>query len=484
MGGTLDLTLPNGTQSTTNGVLAAATTTLSSGVIVGSAGTAFATVSGSSWATLSGSNITPLATYATDDFSALANNVDVSSNQSPTAFTVNTLRFNTDAVGLTLDASGTSTISTGGILVTSSANTTGVTISGGASGGLVSGTGKELVIVNNGKLTVSASIGDSASGSSVLTLSGTGSTTLSGNNTYTGATNLNSGAVTLGSTQALGTGNTVLTMGPSSLLDLAGNNTSVGSLTGSGTIALGAGTLTVGGIGASTTYTGQISGVGNLATAGLGTLTLPGTLSYTGTTTVGGGTMIVSGSLAGTTAIMVNNGAKLIANGGINTAADVTVHGTLSGSASLGNVTIANDGTIDPGNGDIATLNVVNMTLQGTALMQLNKTGTVLTADQIRVGSGSGISYGGTLVVTLTLGNGAVLQAGDTFKLFQGDTYDNSFTSFNLTDLSAYGLTWDTSQLALNGTLVVAAPEPTTWALVVGGMGMLALGQRLRRRRQ
>ena len=496
MGSTLNLTLPSGTQSVTNGFVGIAPTT-SGGVITNANGTAYATVGGSDWASFKGGAIVSHSVYSppvVNGFSYDETDVDgtaypyysESGLATPYSFTVNTLRFNIDGTTLDLDPASPSIIGAGGILVTPAASTQGVTIScvAGTGVSLIPGTGMELVIINNGKLTVSASIGDSKSGPSALTLSGTGSMTLSGTNTYTGPTYVNSGTVTLGSTQALGTGTTALTMGSPAFLNLAGNDTSVGSLAGSGTIALGAGTLTVGGLGTSTTYTGQISGPGNLATSGSGTLTLSGSLAYTGATTVGGGTMIVSGSLAGTSSVLVNSGAKLIANGGIKPNASLTVHGTLSGSGSLGNVTISNDGTIDPGNGDIATLNVVNMTLQGTALMQLDKNGTVLTADQIKV-NGNAINFGGTLTVTLTLENGAVPQIGDTFKLFQGTAYNNSFTALNLQDLSVYGLSWDTSQLKLNGSLVVATlPEPTTWALVVGGMGMLTFGQRLRRRRQ
>ena len=95
-------------------------------------GVAFATANGgATWATFTTgtpNTIGALATYATDEFTTATNNVDVTVNGSPAAFTVNTLRFNTDNVGLTL--AGTNIINTGGILVTPNAGANGVTIGG------------------------------------------------------------------------------------------------------------------------------------------------------------------------------------------------------------------------------------------------------------------------------------------------------------------------------------------------------------------
>ena len=70
----------------------------------------------------------------------------------------------------------------------------------------------------------------------------------------------------------------------------------IGGLAGEGDLTLPSGlTLTVGGDGATTTYSGDISGGGGLTVAGPGDLTLSGTLSFDGSLVVSGGTLALSG---------------------------------------------------------------------------------------------------------------------------------------------------------------------------------------------
>jgi autotransporter-associated beta strand protein len=71
----------------------------------------------------------------------------------------------------------------------------------------------------------------------------------------------------------------------------------------------------------------------SLIKAGTGTLTLTGAETFDGSTTVNGGTLLVNGSLAAASTVTVNNG------------------GTLSGSGSVGSVTVNVGGTIEPGAG-------------------------------------------------------------------------------------------------------------------------------------
>ena len=84
---------------------------------------------------------------------------------------------------------------------------------------------------------------------------------------------------------------------------------SVGSLAGSGSIALSSHTLTVGGLGTSTTFSGPISGSGGLTKTGAGTLTLTGANTYAGGTTINAGTLAVGGSLSDASSIAIGNGA-------------------------------------------------------------------------------------------------------------------------------------------------------------------------------
>ena len=70
------------------------------------------------------------------------------------------------------------------------------------------------------------------------------------------------------------------------------------------------------------------------------------------------------------------------------------------------------------------------------------------------------IAYGGTLnIVTLT----GTLAPGDTFKFFSASNYSGTFT------INSPGVTWNTSNLNINGSLTVATvapPGPTTNASI------------------
>ena len=80
---------------------------------------------------------------------------------------------------------------------------------------------------------------------------------------------------------------------------------SVGGLAGSGNINLADGsyalTLSAGGNGAATTYSGALSGPGGLTKTGSGILDLCGSNTYTGGTTVAAGTLKLDFSQAGRT---------------------------------------------------------------------------------------------------------------------------------------------------------------------------------------
>ncbi len=129
--------------------------------------------------------------------------------------------------------------------------------------------------------------------------------------------NLGLGSATLGALS--GSGNVILT-----------DYNETTHVQGGGSIA-----LTVGGNNASTTYSGIMSGGGNLTKTGTGAFTLTGSNTYTGGTTINNGTLVVGvagvGSIA-SSAVTVNSG------------------GTLQGSGTTGTVLINSGGTISPGN--------------------------------------------------------------------------------------------------------------------------------------
>ena len=332
IGGTLDFTLPSGTQNATNGIITTSTQVRNS-VLAAGGNNAYATVGGTDWAGISGNNIVAMTTYQTGNASyTVNNNIDVTNGDSVTNADFNTLRFNGNNA---LTLSGNGTVTSGGILVTSAANT-GASISGGTLRSAAFGS--ELVIINNGaQFTVNSVIANSTGGASALTLSGTGTTTLNGTNTYTGNTYINGGTVKAGSAQALGV-NSHVTLGnaASAVLDLNGNNLTIGALnatgvlvqpispTGYGTmdlsaasVALGSNTLTVGAGNASSTFGGSITGTGgSLVKIGTGGLTLNGNNTFTGGITIRAGSVTANGYLSGG-ATFGSGGQNTLGNGTI-----------------------------------------------------------------------------------------------------------------------------------------------------------------------
>lgn len=199
---------------------------------------------------------------------------------------------------------------------------------------------------------------------------------------------------------------------------------------------------------------------GGLTKLNNGTLTLTGANTYNGATVVSAGTLALSGaaSIANSANVSVSAGATLdasVQNGGSMTFGNGQ---TLTGSGTVkGNITIADGATLAPG-GSLSTLSFNNnLTLSGgsTTLMELSKSPT--TNDAVNV---AGIlTLNGTLMLTNVSGNSFV--AGDSFKLFNATNYSGGFTNI-LPVVPQPGLKWDTSVLAVNGTLKIAAAPPPT----------------------
>ena len=184
--------------------------------------------------------------------------------------------------------------------------------------------GDSVIDKKHGNATISGNISGNFNLAFTNSIGTFGSTvlTLSGSNTFTGATTFSRAG-----TYRLVGGNVIPDLSAVTLVNSDGanpltldlNNTieRIGSLASSGTvggnITLGSGTLIAGGNGLSTTYASVISGsTGNLIKEGAGTFTLNGSNTYTGSTTVNGGTLALdstSGALAGSSRVTINYGA-------------------------------------------------------------------------------------------------------------------------------------------------------------------------------
>ena len=127
---------------------------------------------------------------------------------------------------------------------------------------------------------------------------GAGTLTLATPATYTGTTMVRAGTLQAGGANVFATGS-AHNVASGATLDLNGFNQTVGSLTGAGTVKLGAGTLTVGGDNTSQGFSGSITGSGGLTKTGTGALILLGASSYSGGTTVSQGSVhaLVTGAL-------------------------------------------------------------------------------------------------------------------------------------------------------------------------------------------
>jgi outer membrane autotransporter protein len=207
------------------------------------------------------------------------------------------------------------------------------------------------------------------SGSGRVVKIGGGMLTLSGNNSYQGGTFLNEGTLAVGSSRALGTG--ALTLADGTTLQAA-----VSGLVLANTLRLN-GDVTVDTQSNTMTLSGPISGTGGLDKIGSGTLMLTGASTYTGTTNVSDGVLNVNGSLVST--VCVCSG------------------GMLTGTGTIGGLSVGGGGTVAPGN-SIGTLSVrgnVNFDADGIYQVEANAAGQ---SDKISA-TGAATINGGTVQV-------------------------------------------------------------------------------------
>jgi fibronectin-binding autotransporter adhesin len=201
------------------------------------------------------------------------------------------------------------------------------TISGGTlqlgNGGTTGSLATQSVITDNGNFTINRSnavlqgtdfSGSAISGTGSFTQAGSGTTTLTAANTYTGATTISAG------TLQLGNGGSTGSLSTSSTITDNGNFT----INRSSSVTQG------------TDFSGSaITGTGSFTQAGSGTTTLNAANTYGGDTTISAGTLNLGASEVipngvGKGNVIISSGATLFLNGGFNE----TING-LSGSGSI-----------------------------------------------------------------------------------------------------------------------------------------------------
>jgi autotransporter-associated beta strand protein len=262
-------------------------------------------------------------------------------------------------------------------------------------------------------------------GTGVLNLSGTGAIVSGGDAVTVGSVATGNGTINLngGSLQARriigGPGSSVfnfnggvLRAGPNANQDFMSALNSVSVEAGGAVIDTGSNWIAI--------NQDLMAGAGNggLTKQGAGTLVLNGNNTYLGST------LVTAGGLGG--------------NGSISGPVTVEASAVLSPGTSVGTLTVNN-----------------TLSLAGTTIMETDADAG--TSDQVL--GVTTLTYGGTLMLTNVAGLPAV---GAVYKLFTAGTYAGAFTSI----VSADAITYDTSKLAVDGTVKVLSLVSTTPVII------------------
>ena len=206
---------------------------------------------------------------------------------------------------------------------------------------------------------------------------GSGIWTLSGANTYIGDTKIEAGTIRLGANDRI-SDNSLINVSSGATFDMDSRYDKVKGLVGAGSVVLGAGTgdrLRVGGDNASRSFSGAISGGGNVIKEGTGSWTLSGTCTFNGDTSVSAGTLVVSGSSA--------NSAHTVSSGAY-----------LYGSGTVGAIIISGQASAGTASNTVGNFAASSVHLENNGRLQVNisaMTGSAGTDwDVLTVGGGSG----------------------------------------------------------------------------------------------
>ncbi|MDI1249894.1 MAG: autotransporter-associated beta strand repeat-containing protein [Lacunisphaera sp.] len=354
-------------------------------------------------------------------------------------------------------------VSTDTVITNDGTATTPLTISGAVD--LRNGASSDLTVSGSGTTLISGVISNNTAGAT-LVKTGSGSLTLSGNNTFSGGTTLRNGSLILNNANATGSAGTIvvndagttgamntsllvgtdgITVAKAITVGSQGATTTLGGattltagtddVTFSGNISLGK-TVALNASGSSlATFSGVLSGAGGLDKIGDGTVRLSGgsANTNTGNVSVFAGTLeitksVANGAIGDSAAVTVANGATLKFNNGQN-----ETIGSLAGAGTVDNAN-ATAMTLTAGGNNATTTFSGNLTDTGGNLA-LTKTGTgTLTLS----GAGANTYDGAT-----TISAGTVIAAKNTAL---GNTTGNTTVAVDAT-------------LALTGGITIAAGE-------------------------
>jgi len=294
---------------------------------------------------------------------------------------------------------------------------------GGTSGTLGSGnvTNNSLLVFNRSD---AATVSNTISGSGAVTQAGTGTTTLSGANTYTGLTKVNAGTLALGAGGSFSTNSSAEIAGGATL-NLAANNQSLKDVKANGTIA------------------------------GSGTMTVTGTLSGSGT--VNADTVVTGTHSPGNSPGIQSFGSSLSYKNASTVLLEFTQNSTAGRGVSFDGIDVAGDLSFDPGSMMTLSFNGAGSTVNWNDQFWNNY---VKTSEGWLLYSVGG-SISGLNNVTIS---GSILDSnGLLLSSARPDAYFNLY------------------QVDNNVYLTYTVPEPSTYALI--GLGGLAMVVACRRKR-
>jgi autotransporter-associated beta strand protein len=321
---------------------------------------------------------------------------------------------------------------------------------------------------------------------------GTGVLSLNAANTFTGDTILTAGRLRLNHADAIKFSKLVTNSSSGTVsFGIAGGTYNVGALSGNGTIALsdtaatpGAITLVTGNSNVAESFTGILSGLGNLKKSGTNTLTLTGANTYAGQTIVSSGTLALSGAgTLGVGAVNLTGGALDLSAVTVAFTNSVNINGGVltGGSMDVAQVASAESGTVSTaltGTGGLTKTSAgllvlgagVTHTYSGPTLVnegKLKVDGTI--ASSITVANGASLGGHGVINGNVSMSAGSTIAAGGSVgNLTVGSLTITSGTQVAWEVYDANGVAGvDYDKITVNGALDLSGLSGTNRATLV-----------------
>ena len=341
-----------------------------------------------------------------------------------------------------------------------------------SSGGAFTSSGNTMLTVNGGNLSIGGAsdtlLSGSYEGTGGLLKTGTGVLTLGASNSFDGDVLVDGGTLVIGQGDTLG-GNAV-TVTNGATLRIEGNGEDFGSLAGGGDVVLSQ-RMGVGFNDSDSTFSGTITGAGDLSKEGNGTWVFSGTADHTGQTRASNGRLVVDGaatSIGATSRVLLLGGDMTVRGGASVTTDEFDIISFVSSLSFEGGVVML---TGAGSTSDLSAQPTVAIGSVGPGTLHLTNSTTARFTNLAITGSDDEliIDSGSTLVIhdTLTLG-------GDADRVIDGTiTGNGGLIKTGLGRLSLRGNNLYAGSTRIEaGTFSVGANDPlsdTTAVTVLAG---------------